>query len=94
MLLRTGPIRGPVESCVLTEMDARDSIILSMYEACCRLQLLGHMLSPMHLQLQYIPVSFHLELMRGTYRSRHLVVSSFYVGSIIRWLGTRYIFYW
>jgi len=42
----------PVESRVLTEMDAMDSIVLSTCDACCIIQLLCHMLSPPHFPLQ------------------------------------------
>jgi len=38
----------PVESRVLTEKDAMDSIVLSTCDACCTIQLLCHMLSPPH----------------------------------------------
>jgi len=43
---------APVESHVLTEMDAMDSIVLSTCDACCTIQLLCHMLSPSHCPLQ------------------------------------------
>jgi len=36
----------PVESCVLTEMDAVDPIVLSTCEACCTILLPSHMLFP------------------------------------------------
>jgi len=42
----------PVESRVLTEMDALDSIVVSTCNACCTIQLLCHMLSPPHCHLQ------------------------------------------
>jgi len=41
-----------VASCVVTEMDAMDSIVLSTCHACCTIQLLWHMLSPLHCPLQ------------------------------------------
>jgi len=42
----------PVESHVLTEKNAMDSIVLSTWDACCTIQLLCHMLSPPHFPLQ------------------------------------------
>jgi len=42
---------APVESRVLTERDAMDSIVLSTCDACCTIQLLCHMLSPQHFPL-------------------------------------------
>ena len=51
---------APVESRVLTEMDAMDCIVLSTCDACCTIQLLRHMLSPLHFPLQlpaYEPAS-------------------------------------
>jgi len=42
----------PVESCVLSEKDAMDSIVLSTCDACCTIQLLCHMLSAPHFPLQ------------------------------------------
>jgi len=42
----------PVESRVLTEKDAMDSIVLSTCDACCTIQLLCHMLFPLHFPLQ------------------------------------------
>jgi len=42
----------PVESCVLTEKDAMDSIVLSTCDACCTIQLLCHMHSPPRSPLQ------------------------------------------
>jgi hypothetical protein len=41
-----------VESHVLTEKDAMDSIVLSTCDACCTIQLLCHMLSPPRFPLQ------------------------------------------
>ena len=41
-----------VESRVLTEMDAMDSIGLSMCDSCCTIQLLCHVLSRPHFPLQ------------------------------------------
>ena len=41
-----------VESRVLTEKDAKDSIVLSTCDACCTIQLLCHMLSPPRFPLQ------------------------------------------
>jgi len=41
----------PVESRVLTEMDAMDYIVLSTDDACCNTQLLCHTLSPLHFPL-------------------------------------------
>ena len=41
-----------VESRVLTEKDAMDSIVLSTCFACCTIQLLCHMLSPRCFPLQ------------------------------------------
>jgi len=55
-----GKMIEPVESSVLTEMDAMDSIILSTCDGCCTIQLLCHMLSPQHFPLQlsaYEPLS-------------------------------------
>jgi len=43
---------APVESRVLTEMDAMDSTVLSTCDACCTIQFLCHMLSPPHFPLQ------------------------------------------
>ena len=43
---------APVESGVLIEMDAMDSIVLSTCDACCTIQLLCHMLSPPSAPLQ------------------------------------------
>jgi len=43
---------APVESGVLIEMDAMDSIVLSTCDACCTNQLLCHVLSPLHFSLQ------------------------------------------
>jgi len=42
----------PVESRVQTEMDAMDSIVLNTCDACCTIQLLCHMLCPLHFPLQ------------------------------------------
>jgi len=42
----------PVESRTLTEKDAMDSIVLSTCDACCTIQLLCHMLSPLRFPLQ------------------------------------------
>jgi len=42
----------PVESRVLTEKDAMDSIVLSTCDACCTIQWLCHMLSPLRCPLQ------------------------------------------
>jgi hypothetical protein len=42
----------PVESYVLTEKDAMDSIVLSTCDACCTIQSLCHMLSPPRFPLQ------------------------------------------
>jgi len=42
----------PVESRVLTEKDAMDSIVLSTCDDCCTIQLLCYMLSPPHFPLQ------------------------------------------
>ena len=42
----------PLESHLLTEMDAIDSIVLSTCDACFTIQLLCHMLSPQHCPLQ------------------------------------------
>jgi hypothetical protein len=42
----------PVESRVLTEMDAMDSVVLSTCNACCTILMLCHMLSPMDFPLQ------------------------------------------
>jgi len=42
----------PVESRLLTEKDAMDSIILSTCDTCGTIQLLCHMLSPLHYPLQ------------------------------------------
>jgi len=47
-----GKMISPVESHVLTEMDAMDSIVLSTCDACCTIQLLCHMLSSPHFSLQ------------------------------------------
>jgi hypothetical protein len=50
----------PVESRVLTDKDAKDSIVLSTCDACCTIQLLCHMLSPPRIPLQlpaYEPLS-------------------------------------
>ena len=45
----------PVDSHMLMEMDAMDSIVLNTCDACCTIQLLCHMLSPPHFPLQ-LPV--------------------------------------
>jgi len=45
----------PVKSRVLTETDATDSIVLTTFDACCTIQLLCHILSPLHFPLQ-LPV--------------------------------------
>jgi len=58
----------PVESCVLTEMDAMDSIVLSTCDACCTIQLLCHKLSPLHFPLQ-LPVYEPLSLLDQEYMS-------------------------
>jgi len=42
----------PVESRVLTKMDAMDSIVLSTCNACCTIQLICHMLSHPYCPLQ------------------------------------------
>jgi len=42
----------PVESHVLTEKNAMDSIVLNTCDACCTIQLLCHMLSPLHFAIQ------------------------------------------
>ena len=42
----------PVESRVLNENNAMDSIVLSTCDACCTIQLLCHMLFPPHFPLQ------------------------------------------
>jgi len=50
----------PVESRLLTEKDAMDSIVLSTCDACCTIQLLCRMLSLTHYPLQlpaYVPSS-------------------------------------
>jgi hypothetical protein len=50
----------PVESHVLSEMDAMDAIDLSTCDACCTIQLLCYMLSPPHFSVQipaYEPLS-------------------------------------
>ena len=49
-----------VESRVLTEKDAMDSIVVSTCDSCCTIWLLCHMLSPPHFPLQlpaYEPTS-------------------------------------
>jgi len=58
----------PVESRVLTEMDAMDSIVLSTCDACCTIQLLCHMFSPPHVPLQ-LPVYEPLSLLEKEYMS-------------------------
>jgi len=50
--LFTGYMIESVASCVSTEIDAIDSIVLSACDACCRIQLLCHMLSLPHYPLQ------------------------------------------
>ena len=42
----------PVESRLLTEMEVMESIVLSTCNACRTIQLLCHMLSPLHFPLQ------------------------------------------
>jgi len=49
----------PVASCVLTDMDSIDAFVLSTCDACCTIQLLCHMLSPMDFWLQ-LPASLSL----------------------------------
>jgi len=44
----------PVESRVLTEKDAMDSIVLSTCDSCCTIQLVCHTLSPPHYPLQLL----------------------------------------
>jgi len=49
------------ESGVLTEINARHSIVLSSFDACSKIQLLCHLLSPLHFPLQlpaYKPFSW------------------------------------
>jgi len=49
-----------VESCVLTEMDAIDYIVVSTCDACWTIQLFWHIISPPHFALQlpaYQPLS-------------------------------------
>ena len=41
----------PAESCVWTELDAMDSIVLSTFDVCCTIQSLCHTLSPPHFPL-------------------------------------------
>jgi len=47
-----GYIIEPVESCILTELDAIDSIVLSTGDACWTIQLICHMLSSPDIPLQ------------------------------------------
>ena len=42
----------PVESHVLSEKDGMDSIVLSTCDACCTIQLLCYMISPLRFPLQ------------------------------------------
>jgi len=58
----------PGESRALTEMDAMDSIVLSTCNACCTIQLLCRMLSPLHAPLQ-LPACKHLSLLAQGYMS-------------------------
>ena len=83
----------PVESHVLTEMDATDSIVLSTCDACCTIQLLCHMLSPTHFPLKlpaYEPWSLLDQRYMSDLASGGLL---FLRWSIFRWLRTRYIVY-
>ena len=50
-----GEMIEPVECRVLSEVDAMDSIVLSTCAACCTIQLLCNMLSPLHFPLQLPP---------------------------------------
>jgi hypothetical protein len=68
MFLFAGSMVEPVESCVLTEVDAMDSIVLRACDACCTIQLLCHMLSPPHFPLQR-PAYEHLSVLDPWYMS-------------------------
>jgi len=57
-----------VESHVLTEMDAIDSIVLSTCDACCTIQLLCHILSHLQFPLQ-LPASEPMSLFNQRYMS-------------------------
>ena len=48
----TGEMINLVESRVLTEIDVMDFIVLSTCDVCCTIQLLCHLLSPLHFPLQ------------------------------------------
>jgi len=63
-----GSMIEPVESRVLIEKDAMDSIVLSTCGACCTIQLLWHMLSPQHFSLQ-LPVYEPSSLLDQGYKS-------------------------
>ena len=58
----------PVQSCVLTDMDAMDSIVLTTCDVCCTIQFLCHMLSPLHFPLQ-LPAYEPLTLLDQEYMS-------------------------
>jgi len=58
----------PVESRVMTENDAMDSIVLSTCNACCTIQVLCHTLSPLHYPLP-LPVYESSSLLDQGYMS-------------------------
>jgi hypothetical protein len=58
----------PVESRVLSDKDAMDSIVLSTCDASCTIQLLCHMLSTLRFPLQ-LPVHDPLSLLDQGYKS-------------------------
>ena len=58
----------PIESRMLTKMDAMDCIVLSSCDACCTIQLLCHMLSPPDFPLQ-VPAYEPLSLLDQEYMS-------------------------
>jgi hypothetical protein len=54
MVLFPGLINEPVESRMLTEKDAMDSIVLITCDACCTIQLLCHTLPPRIIHFNYL----------------------------------------
>jgi len=65
--LFAGWMTEPAESHVRTKMDAMDSIVLSTCNAGCTIQLLCHMLSPLHFPLQ-LPAYESFSLLDQGYR--------------------------
>jgi len=52
MLFVANSISEPVQSGVWTEMEVMGSIVLNPCDACCIIQLVCHMLSPLHFEHQ------------------------------------------